>query len=617
MAEKLFADFQPIPTEQWEAEIHKDLKGADYQRRLVWNSIDGIAIQPYYRAENLQTIEHMGRAPGEFPFVRGTKEGGGWLVRQSYPIEESVKETNRTALEGLERGVDSISFRVGGERVLSTNEMEQLLEGIDLTKVEINFEQFGCSLIELLTSFIEVVKGRGVEPSSLKASFQFEPLTTLTTTGNYCCQEYKESLVKAFELAKEYPSIALVAANGYIFNDAGASIVQELAYTMAMGSDYLALLKEASLSLDEGAAKMRFKFGVGPNYFMEMAKFRAARILWATITKEYGVEEESGQKIVTDALTSRWNMTLYDPYVNMLRGTTQAMSASLAGVESLEILPFDHPFRKESDFSNRIARNSQIILKEEAHFDKVVDPAAGSYYVESLTEAIAKNSWELFKKIEELGGYRAALKAGTIQEEIATTANKRDHNIATRREILVGTNQYPNFTEKALENATEEYLKEEKMNENREVTPLNRYRGAEPFEALRLATENSGKTPTAFMLTFGNLAFCRARAQFSSNFFAVAGIEIIDNNRFNSIEEGVEAAIKSGAEIVVACSSDDEYREGAPKIAELLGDKAILVVAGEPACRAELEQAGIKNFISVKSNLLESLREYQTQLGVE
>jgi methylmalonyl-CoA mutase len=322
------------------------------------------------------------------------------------------------------------------------------------------------------------------------------------------------------------------------------------------------------------------------------------------------------------AITSAWNQTIYDAYVNMLRGTTEAMSATIAGVNSLEVLPFDHAFQSPSEFSNRIARNTQILLKEESHFDQVTDPAAGSYYIETLTQSIAEEVWKLFKLVEKKGGYIAAFKAGFVQEQIKNSAEKRDKSIVTRREILLGTNQYPNFIETLEKDKREKLLSKTscgcgcKDKVEQVAEPLKPYRGAQSFEELRMKTENSGKNPIAFMLTYGNLAMSRARSQFASNFFAVAGIKIIDNNNFASIEEGVKAAIAVKPNIVVACSSDDEYAEGVPQIANLLGNKAILVVAGDPASKSDLEAKGIKNFISVKSNVLETLKEYQVMLGI-
>ncbi|MDE6861246.1 MAG: methylmalonyl-CoA mutase small subunit, partial [Alistipes sp.] len=306
------------------------------------------------------------------------------------------------------------------------------------------------------------------------------------------------------------------------------------------------------------------------------------------------------------------NQTVYDPYVNMLRRTHEAMSAAIAGVHSLEVMPFDYAFEAPTEFSMRIARNAELLLKHESHIDHVVDPAGGSYYIENLTKNIAEQAWALFREIEDKGGYIEAFRAGVIVEKVKASAATKDKNIASRRLILLGANQYPNFTEVADEVVTEQTVTRS-SNEGNVLTP---YRGAMAFEQMRLTVDRSGKTPTAFMLTCGSLSMARARAQFSCNFFACAGIRVVDNTFFKSIEEGVEAAVASKAEIVVICASDDDYAEVAPKIKELLADRAILVVAGAPACTPELEAQGITNFINVKSNVLETLKDYLKKLGI-
>ena len=619
MAEKLFDEFSPVSTEKWEEVITKDLKGADYEKKLVWKTMEGFSVRPYYRAEDLEKLRHLESAPGEFPFVRGTVSENKWKIRQGYCAHESFQKANAQAVDGLAKGVESVGFCIDGAKSVSKDKMEILLKGIDLAKTEVNFEGCSCETPSVIEAFIAVALGRGVKANEIKASFDFDPLRSLTTTGNFCCSNYMNNYRKSMELTSEFSGIRVIGVEGYAFNDAGSTIVQELGFALAMGSEYMNTLIQLGFSADEAASKIKFTLSVGANYFMEIAKFRAARLLWATITDSYGVKNDENKKISVHAVTSQWNQTVYDSYVNMLRATTEAMSASLAGVDSLEVLPFDYQYREPSEFSNRIARNLQIILKEESHFDKIADPAAGSYYIESLTDSIAEQSWKLFRSVEERGGYTEAFKAGYIQSEIKATTAKRDLNIATRREIFVGTNQYPNFTERADKDITHDVVTRganKSVSKNPIAEPLEKYRGAQAFEALRFATETSGKTPKAFMLTFGNLAFCRARAQFSSNFFAVAGFEVVDNTRFSSVEEGVKAAMDANADIVVACSSDEEYAEAVPQIMNLLGERAILVVAGEPSCKDELVSKGVENFISVKSNVLETLRQYQAKLGI-
>jgi methylmalonyl-CoA mutase len=295
------------------------------------------------------------------------------------------------------------------------------------------------------------------------------------------------------------------------------------------------------------------------------------------------------------------------------------MSAVLGGIHSMTVQPFDASYSKPSNFSERIARNQQLILKEEAYFGKVVDPAAGSYYIERITQSIIEHVWQLFLKIHEFGGYTEAFTKGFIQGQIKEVAQKREANIATRRETVLGTNQYPNFAEIADKKIGNQAFN--KKPDNTKPTdaicePLILYRGSQTFEELRLKTDSAGKRPKVFMLTLGKLAFRRARAQFSCNFFACAGFEVIDNIGFKTVEEGAKAAIDVKSDIVVLCSSDEEYETIAPEAFEKLNGKAIFVVAGEPACKPNLETKGINNYISVKSNVLETLKFYQQLLNL-
>lgn len=627
MAEKLFTEFPPVSTEQWDAVITKDLKGADYEKKLVWKTHEGFSVRPYYRAENLGDIKSLGEMPGQFPFVRGIKNDNNWLTRQDICLCIGIEKANEEALDILNKGVESLGFILADEKALSVEQMEALLKGISIPAVEINFRKC-CPKhsAETLKSFLAVVEKQGVKPEEVRASFDFSPLHRLTVRGTFCEEKAYGYLAEAVKMVAAYPKIRVINVQAYDFNDAGSSLVQELAFGVAIGNEYIAKLGELGIGAEEVARRMKFTFGISSNYFMEIAKFRAARVVWANIVRAWGVESDCACKMHVHAVTSQWNQTVYDAYVNMLRDTTETMSAAIAGVDSIEVLPFDHAFRAPGEFSNRIARNVQSILKEESHFNKVVDPAAGSYYIEELTQSIIDAAWKLFKEVEEKGGYTEAFKAGFVQEQVKAVSDKKDKLLAQRRETLLGSNQYPHFLEKAGEEITKEIVTrdgacccekkacgcDEPMAE-----PLHAYRGAQPFEAMRLATDRSERQPMAFMLTFGNLAMCRARAQFSSNFFAVAGIKVVDNNRFSTIEEGVQAALAAKADIVVACSADDEYLENVPKIAQLIGDKAIVVVAGDPECRPALEEQGIKNFIHVKCNVLDTLKEYQKALGIK
>ena len=622
--QKLFAEFQPVSTEQWESVIAVDLKGADYEKKLVWRTAEGFNVRPYYRAENLDGIKYLGSQCGEFPYVRGTGKDNNWRIVQTIEVG-CPKEANAQATVLLTKGVESIGFVIG-DKEFSAADLDTLLSGISVKNTELVFS--GCATKKVAGLFIDKMDKEGVDPETVRASFVLDPIVKkLTLKGTMACKNGQckgfENLASLISKGAAYKRIRFVNVSGEIFHNSGSTIVQELAFTLAAGHEYVVKLMEQGLSVDQVAPALRFSMAISSNYFMEIAKFRAARLLWANIMAPYNPSRGCASKMKVHAVTSKWNMTVYDPYVNMLRGTTEAMSAAVSGVHSIEVLPFDTPYEKPTDFSARIARNVQLLLKEESHFNQVCDAAGGSYYIENLTNSIAEQAWNLFRQVEEKGGYIAAFEAGFIQDQVEASAAKKNSNIATRRETLLGTNQFPNFNEVADEAITEDVVTGKSTckcgcasQAADGVRPLKPYRGAMAFEQMRLKVDRSGKQPKAFMLTCGALAFARARAQFSCNFFACAGIRVQDNTYFKSVEEGVKAALEAKAEIVVICAADDDYATLAPEAFKLLGDKAIFVVAGAPACKEELEAQGIKNFISVRNNVLETLQYYLKELGI-
>lgn len=615
MNKKLFSEFPPVSTADWEAVITADLKGADYDKKLVWKTMEGFNVRPYYRAEDLKNLKHLNYLPAQYPYVRGTKTNNKWLVRQDIDANEP-KNANAKALKVLMRGVDSLGFVIDSKKGLTEVELDTLLKDVAIDCIETNFMAGGASLA-ILPLVVNYVKKHKLSAANVQGSVNYDPLRSLTLRGKFC-QDKNHAFDTAKELiekATALPNYKVIGISGSMFHNSGSTIVQELGFALAVANEYLSELTDRGLTVDQVASKMKFSFSVGTNYFLEVAKFRAARMLWAQIVEAYKPANVESAKMNIHAETSRWNISVYDPYANLLRGTTEAMSAAIAGVDSITVVPFDNAFRKSTDFSDRIARNTQILLKEEAHFDKIVDPSAGSYYIETLTESIAQEAWKLFKQVEEKGGYVNAFLAGYIQEQVEATAQKRDLSIATRREIILGTNQYPNFNEVAEADVTAAAVTKAVTQPCEScVKPLVPYRGSMAFDELRFRTDKSGKEVKVFMLTTGNLAFRRARAQFAANFFACAGFRTIDNIGFPTVAAGAKAALEAKANIVVICSSDEEYVSVAVEAYDLLKGKAIVVVAGEPECKPMLQEKGIQNFISVKSNVLETLKEYQRML---
>jgi methylmalonyl-CoA mutase len=616
--EKLFEKFPPVSTEKWMEKITADLKGADFKKKLVWKTRDGLEVMPFYRQEDIAGLHHKGSLPGDYPYVRGTRiADNAWLVRQDITVKD-YREANLKAIEILMKGVTSLGFIIDDPETINTENIKLLLNGIHCESVELNFASAGKAK-ELLAALQSAMWASGTDMKHVHASIAADPLGRLMVNGTLCVP-VAEGLEYLAGLAREsagIPGMRCISPSGTIFSNAGAGPVAELALTLSLGNEYMAYLTSQGIRPDIAASQMKFTFGTGPDFFPEIAKLRAARMLWAIIIKGYGPRSEESAMMNIHSVTGRWNKTLYDPYVNMLRTQTEAMSAALGGADSITVEPFDIIFRNPDGFSERIARNQQLLLMEESHLDKVADPGAGSYYIEELTAMIAKEAWSLFLETENEGGFLAAMQKGIIQNKINAAASARKDDVGKRRETLLGTNQYPNFREQNSPAADAGRLfSDATPSADDQVKRLVPSRGAEEFEKLRLATEHATRRPLAFMLTIGNPAMRRARAQFSSNFFACAGYQVKDNNGFDTVAEGVKTALEAKADIIVICSSDDEYATVAPETIALAKQQAVVVVAGTPPCMDELKAAGLEHFISIRSNVLETLRMFNRILGI-
>ena len=598
--EKLFSEFQAPTKQEWLDKIGVDLKGADFQKRLVWKTPEGFSVQPFYQRDDVEKLSTPYSMPGEFPFVRGNKKNDNtWYIRQEIEAGDA-KAANAKALDVLNKGIDSLSFTIPGDCV-SAEFVETLLKDIYCDCVELNFNTCKRHSVELAEILVAYFEKKGYDKEKVVGSIDWDPMDKILQGKpvDHIMEVMNTYAVPLVNTLKDYPNFRCITVNAVNLSNKGAYCMQELGYALAWGNEYMQQLTDAGVDATLAAKKIKFNMGISENYFMEIAKFRAGRMLWAEIVKQYEPKCDCACQMIVNAITTEYNMTIFDAHVNLLRSQTETMSAALAGVHSIVVTPFDAAYEKPDDFSERIARNQQLLLKEECHFNTVVDPSAGSYYIETLTESLAKEAWKEFLAVEEKGGFLEAIKSGAVQEDIDATNAKRHTLAAQRREFILGTNQFPNFNEKS----------EGKR-------PLNNTRLAADFENLRLATEGAAKQPVAFMLTIGSLVWRQARAQFSCNFLASAGYKVIDNLGFPTVEEGIEAAMKANADIVVLCSSDEEYAEYAIPAFKALNNRAMFVVAGAPECMENLKKEGIENFIHVKVNQLETLKEFNAKLGI-
>ena len=601
----LFKDFPEITTSMWEEKIKADLKGADYQKKLVWESDEGIPVKPYYREEDLKNLDYL---EGIGNLKNQSDAPNGWLICQQISPGENLQEANERIKAALKGGVQAIRIQLGEVRLSEVPKLEELFEGISLQETELHFG--GClSADALYTALCTIASHNGTESSELSGCLGADPLGKMAETGIPIVEfAYLGKLVK--KVKESSPEMKVVEVHGSLIQNASTNLVEELAFSMAMASEYMAILADQGIDPLTAQEALLLYLGSGPNYFMEIAKLRAARILWTKIAEAYGVETSSA-RIRIHSVSSQWNMTLYDPHVNMLRGTTEAMSSILGGADLVNVLPYDYPNGKGGKFSDRIARNVQIILREEAYFDRVEDPASGSYYIESLTDSLAEKAWDLFCEVESIGGFRKAFAAGWIQEKVETSRKKKTDRASSGKGRILGTNAYPNFHELNLHQLISSPKKEERDTAGSTLKPLQTFRLSWPFEKLRLETEGSAKRPRVLLLKYGNPVWMTARATFAGNFFASAGYEIVDRSPFKNVEEGITFASSGDFDIVVLCSSDDVYGETAPAVQKALSGLSIVVIAGYPASNIdELKKAGLEHFIHRNSNVLQTLTSF-------
>lgn len=605
-SKQLFAEFPDVTTAAWEEIIKTDLKGADYQKKLIWETDEGIGIKPYYRNEDLEPLRYLKnvnelRHSGSSP--------NGWTICQDIFPGDDLQAANASIKNALKGGAQAIRIQLADSPVPSLEMLKVLLDGVPLGDTELLFRGY-IGADALYHQLCELAKTRGVDPGDLKGSLGADPLGKMAAAGiPIASLENIGKLVR--KVRKSSPEMRIIDINGELIQNSGSTLTEELGFSMAMVNEYMVFLTDQGMDPLDAQKSMQLSLSVGSNYFMEIAKLRASRILLGRIGEAYGINSSSGKTRI-HSTSSEWNMTLFDPYVNMLRGTTEAMSSILGGADLVSVLPFDYSYGKHSEFSNRIARNVQIILREEAYFDRVADPASGSYYIENLTDSMGEKSWNLFREVESKGGFRKAFESGWIQDQVQLSLDKKIKRTTSGQGRILGTNTFPDFQELILDNLNTKTADESNFVS---LKPLKPFRLSSLFEEVRIETEKSDKRPRVLLFKYGNPAWMTARATFSGNFFACAGYEILEYPAFNNIEKGIQTAIDEKADVVVLCSSDDAYEELATVVQRELKEMSIIVVAGYPADSMEsLKSIGIQHFIHVKSNHLEILKEFNNLL---
>lgn len=611
---------------QWRKTVEAELKGVPFEKKLVTRTPEGTALQPLYTRLDLAGVPDLGATPGAAPFLRGTAASGAagrtWEYCQEIPAATAA-DFNRALLGALMQGQNSVSLPAKFAADSAT--AAQALDKVAIDCVPVHLEA-GAVAQPAASNFLAAVQARGIPKAKLTGSVTADPLGVWVQNGKLASPlaAQLDALAEWTSAAQaSAPALRTIGVSTVAWSDAGATATQELAFALAAGVEYLRELARRDVAVATTAARMRFTFAVGPQFFSEIAKFRAFRLLWARVMAAFGAGA-AAKDVVVHARTGTWNKTLHDVHVNMLRVTTEACSAVLGGVDSLHVSPYDEVCGASDEISQRIARNVHTLLAEEFHFTDTSDPAGGSWYVEKLTDDFARRAWKLFQEIEALGGYAAALRAGMPQKLVNASAADKDDAISKRRAGLIGTNLFPNLREKppvvktpAAAAAVTDGCEE--------IAIVKARRAAEGFEELRRAADGfaqrTGARPKVFVAKIGPVKQHKARADFTAGFFAVGGFEMAGKAAFETAEAAAQAAVASGAPIAVLCSTDETYPELVPAFGKALKaakPEVAFVLAGLPADAAlttAFREAGVDEFIHVRANVREVLAKFLKKIG--
>lgn len=663
-------EFPPHRYEDWKAAAIALLKGASFEKKLYTDTPEKILLEPLYRRED---IEHLKPGmPGMDNRLRSSRISGNadrsWAVSQEARIPDP-RLCNDLLVDALERGQTEVRLvldshsRQGrplatrnnqdpdGLILLNLADLELALQGINLQKTPVIIDA-GFSWPGALALLLGIQKKQKLPLTAIHGGVPVDPLTQLAVTGNV-----PGGLQKQYDLLADWinclhsnaPEFVLLESSAAPVHDAGGSAVEELSWLAASLAETLRKLDQRGIAPTVSLAHMQLEMATGGSFFMEIAKFRAARQLFSMITRAFGVNDAP---VHLHARSGRWNLSRLDPHVNLLRTTTGAFAAIAGGCDSLHVIPFDEVNGPAENLSSRLARNIQLILRDECELKRVIDPAGGSYTVEVLTDQLARGSWKAFQQIESEGGLEAALKKGTVQDIISHVAENRRHRLALRTDVMVGCNMYPIADEKILPPAAtisteyrqqlEEQISSTASNENPvlnpsdaiaaalsgvslnsllpdceapadTISPLPTGRAIQAFEELRQTSSTADAPLHVFQANLGPSRSYRARADWTTGFFQVGGFHVSADRDFNTPEEAVTAALESGAAVVILTGSDDVYPDAVPIAARLLKKAPTpprVLVAGTPGDHeANWRNAGVDDFIHARVNCLESLQQ--------
>ena len=589
----LFSEFSPVSKQDWMERVTVDLKGADFDKKLVWKNLSKINIQPFYNTED------------NIPKLQNTGENSQSLVNYRSISVTSSEKGNSLALKAIEEGINGLVFCVS-ENTSAT----KLLKNINLNEVTVSFI-LGANAIEFASEFISLVKENGLATESLKGYFNTALITNYVTTGTIEASAF-DTVAELVKLTSNYPNFKAVTISGTEYLDSGANQVQEIGYTLNSLVYIIDELTKRGVEVQSIFDNLNFNLAIGLEYFVELSKFRAFNSLLTEVANKYGVAEFSN---TITAKTSIWSKSVTDAETNLLRCTTEAMSAILGNVDGVLIDAYDKEFKDSSDFSSRIAGNISTILKEESYFGKVSNPVDGSYYIEDVSVKIAEKALELFKAIEANGGFSTSFESELIQQQIAEIRLQKLKLISQRRLPMVGINKYPNL----METVPAELLSDAISTSTTKV--LKPRRASLEIEAIRKTTEElvatTGTRPIVELTSYGNLTMRKARAAFAYDFIGVSGYNVLQEQSYESFENAAETSAKSNSSVVVICSSDKDYDETAVafvKAFRALNSDKVLLLAGAPTNMNELTEAGLDGCINMKSDVIATISSIQNKI---
>ncbi|QEG00771.1 Methylmalonyl-CoA mutase small subunit [Stieleria maiorica] len=690
-------DFPAVDYDQWRQVVEKALAGSPFEKKLVSKTYDDLSIQPIYsRRDESGQDDPMG-FPGLATRVRGGSPLGstqsGWDLRQEF-CDPCLTEGNQAILEDLAGGVTSIQIRLddaarcgldpdasvsdtgtgrGGVMVYCVDDLDKLLGDVQLDMITVALDS-GAAFVPAAATLVALWQRRGVPPREARGAFNADPLAELARRGQLPT-ETPSALLLLADLAdwtsKHYPQVTAVGVDTSPFHDAGASAAQDIAFALATGVEYLRAMTDRGMDVDTAAKQILFRISLGTEHFRAVAKLRAARWLWSRVLESSGASEDAWAMRIQTRTGNRV-LTKHDASVNLLRNCVAVFAGGIGGADTITSVPFDCVAGLPNEFSRRVARNTALVLQEESHLHRVIDPAGGSWFLDQLTTDLAGKAWEIFQETERQGGMAAALAGGWVAKEIAATAAVRAKDIATRKRGITGVSEFPNVDEEPLVRAARDLkaLAEAAATRVRGARPasdetaslavaddrvaavvmaasagatlgqlasglgfhqgetasmgaITPQRLAEPFDQLRDASdawrETHGQRPRVFLACFGPVSHYSGRATWSTNFFEAGGFEVVGSEGFEDAEAAAAAFESSGATIAVICSSDKLYPDVVPAAAGKLkaaGADAV-VLAGFPGDNEQAwRDAGVDRFIFMRCNVLETLRSLLAKVGV-